>query len=418
MTDANSVLLSIQRLQFVDPDAATKLLLGWFELYMDLKVDRVRLVPKAVSLNSFNGFYTLDGEEYFFKTHVEELGVDQEYYNAQVLHDANYNIVLPLRTIHRFGMQMVIYPVIRWPEIFTLARAIETGGETGGITVEQVIEAERRECERLLQIYDATLAPATASEHARAPIHQLFWHRLAGERLTSFYAGKAVPWPDQRAGARLTFEDLLRYRWVINGTPIEGPQHTLGELIEQGKTVLNPERALHTVVGHGDAHFGNVFLEQQRRYLYFDPAFAGRHSPLLDIVKPLFHNVFAAWMYFGPDVARDLHITVETRGETLYIEHDYRPSALRQEILQVKLQRLVVPLLELLRGRNALPDDWSDILRMALMCCPLLTINLLERLPAPVCWLGLSYVMQMGVQGAAPPAGGTGVSPDNPFPTF
>jgi len=32
------------------------------------------------------------------------------------------------------------------------------------------------------------------------------------------------------------------------------------------------------------------------------------------------------------------------------------------------------------------------------MCCPLLTVNLLdhEKRPADICWLGLSQVVQMG----------------------
>jgi hypothetical protein len=55
------------------------------------------------------------------------------------------------------------------------------------------------------------------------------------------------------------------------------------------------------------------------------------------------------------------------------------------------------PLKAWLRASNALPDDWHEILTLALMCCPLLTINLLDtqRIPPAVCWLGLSLVMEM-----------------------
>ena len=83
-----------------------------------------------------------------------------------------------------------------------------------------------------------------------------------------------------------------------------------GSAIERAKIVLDPARAASTVIGHGDAHFGNVFLEEQTHYRYFDPAFAGRHAPILDIVKPFFHNVFAMWMYFPQEIERDLHISV------------------------------------------------------------------------------------------------------------
>jgi len=396
MSNANEELIKIQKLQFSDKELAECTVRDWFERYLKLQVDSVRLVPKAVSLNSFNGFYTVNGEEYFFKTHVEEMGIGQEYYDAQVMHQAGYNIVLPLRTIQKYGQQMVVYPVIRWPEMFNLMRAHETGSDTNSVTEEQLVAAERYECRRLLEIYDTTLKLSSAQENAQAKIYQLFWHRLAGERLQNFYMGELVPVPSQERGS-MPFAELLSYHWVVNGKPIsvDGEQSTLEMLIEQGKMTLNPERDLWTVVGHGDAHFGNVFLEEGKRYLYFDPAFAGRHSPLLDIVKPFFHNVFAMWMYFGPDVARE-QISVELRGKTIYIEHNYNLPPIRQAMLETKQQLLLKPLIELMRGRGALPEDWREILRSALLCCPLLTIDMLKQLPVSVCWLGLSQVMQMG----------------------
>ena len=398
MSNANEELIRIQKLQFIDKAAAASMVGAWFERYLNLKVDSVRLVPKAVSLNSFNGFYTINGQEYFFKTHVEEMGIGQEYNDAHILHQAGYNILLPLRSIQNYGQQMVIYPVIRWPEMFNLMRSYETGNNTDSITEEQLVAAERHECQRLLEIYDTTLQLKSTQENAQAKIYQLFWHRLAGERLQNFYMGKQVSLPGQQEGD-IPFADLLTYHWVINGKSISigSKQQTLTMLIERGKVVLNPERNLWTVIGHGDAHFGNVFLEEGKRYLYFDPAFAGRHSPLLDIVKPFFHNVFAMWMYFGPDIARDLQISVEQRGETIYIEHNYDLPPIRQAMLETKQKLLLKPLIELMREHRALPEDWREILRSALLCCPLLTIDMLKRLPASVCWLGLSQAMQMGI---------------------
>ena len=200
MSNANEALMQIQKSQFTDKEAAEDMVRNWFDCYLKLKVDSVRLVPKAVSLNSFNGFYTVNGEEYFFKTHVEEMGIGQEYYDAQVMHQAGYNIVLPLRSIQEYGQQMVIYPVIRWPEMFNLMRSCDTGGDTDGVTVEQLVAAERHECQRLLEIYDTTLKLSSAQENAQAKIYQLFWHRLAGERLQDFYMGKQVPFPGQEEG--------------------------------------------------------------------------------------------------------------------------------------------------------------------------------------------------------------------------
>jgi len=421
-------LTTIQRLQFSEREKAERLIQRWFVRHMKLATESVTLTPKAVSLNSFNGFYRSDGKEYFFKTHVEEQGILAEYYHAELLHQAGYNIVRPLRTLHEEGQQMVIYPVVHWPVMFDLVRALETGSASD-VTFEMLALAEQHECERVLRIYRSTFAFSTEEEHARAPIHQLFWHRLVGGRFKSFYAGKPVRFP---AGAvsresGLSFDELLSYRWIINGITYE---RTLGELVERAKDVLNPARAATTVIGHGDAHFGNVFLEQGLqgdskgrsldksgtyyishpghldtlpkdnglRYLYFDPAFAGRHTPLLDVIKPLFHNVFATWMYFPHDVARELNLGVTIREATLIIEHDYTLTPVRQALLQTKIENLLIPLAAELRSRDALPGDWLEMTRLALMCCPLLTINLLdgERVPASIGWLGLSQAVQMG----------------------
>jgi phosphoglycolate phosphatase-like HAD superfamily hydrolase len=429
-------LITIQRLQFSDLAKAELLLQRWFALHMHLQVDSITLTPKAVSLNSFNGIYRLNGEEYFFKTHVEEQGVLEEYYHAEMLYKAGYNIVRPLRTLHEKGQQMVIYPVVHDPVMFDLMREVETGAETFA-TVKMLAAAEKLECEHLLAMYRENLAFSSAEEHAHAPIHQLFWHRLTGGRLTHFYAGKQVPLPGnpQQPATSILFEDLLRYHWSLNGTLVTGAHETLGASIEHAKIVLNPEREAMTVIGHGDAHFGNVFLfqlfqspetgqreplvptdspqvasytkspkmsnevviGQQYHYRYFDPAFAGRHSVLLDIVKPFFHNVFATWMYFPNEVARDLQLSVELRDGCVFVEHNYVLTQVRRAILETKLEYLLQPLKAWLRSQDALPDDWREIMQLALMCCPLLTINLLneQRIPPAVCWLGLSLAMEM-----------------------
>jgi phosphoglycolate phosphatase-like HAD superfamily hydrolase len=393
-------LATIQRLQFSEREKAERLLRRWFDRHMRLAVEDVTLTPKAVSLNSFNGFYRSGGEEFFFKTHVEEQGTLEEYYHAERLSQAGYNIVQPLRTLHESGRQMVIYPVVRWPVVFDLARAVETGDaeKSAGVMAETLAAAEREECPRLLDIYRSTLQFSSAEEHAQAPIHQLYWHRLAGERLRMFYEGKRLSLP--RSGS-VPIKSLLRARWYVNGV---AQQYTLGELIERAKSVLHPARAAMTVVGHGDAHFGNVFLEAQRRYLYFDPAFAGRHSPLLDVVKPLFHNIFATWMYFPHEVARDMQLSLTIQHGIIEVEHDFTLTAVRQAILRAKVEHLLRPLVAELAAREALPDDWREIVQLALMCCPLLTINLAdsERFPPEISWLGLSLAVQMGNSGISP----------------
>jgi hypothetical protein len=265
--------------------------------------------------------------------------------------------------------------------------------------METLVSAEMRECERLLGIYHSTLAPASKEESAAAPIHQLFWHRITGGRFRNFYSGKFVRFLGEHVDRQgIAFDELLGCRWIINGTM---QQKTLGELVERAKIVLDPQRASATVIGHGDAHFGNVFLGNKTQYLYFDPAFAGRHSPLLDVIKPLFHNIFATWMYFPYDVASNLHLTVSVDDANIAVDHDYTLPPVRQAILQTKLEYLLTPMMAELAAQDALPADWREIMQLALMCCPLLTINLLDEqhMPPAISWLGLLLAVQMGNSG-------------------
>ncbi|HYX50246.1 MAG TPA: hypothetical protein VE843_10915, partial [Ktedonobacteraceae bacterium] len=322
--------------------------------------------------------------------------------NAEQLYQVGYNIVRPLRIIHEGGQQMVIYPVVHWPVMFDLMRAVEVGKAEESLS-DILVSAEKRECEHLLDIYQSTFIQSTAEEHAYAPIHQLFWHRLTGGRYKSFYEGKFIQYPqDTYASADdISFNDLLSLRWIINGEP---QQKTLGELVERAKIVLNPVQDALTVIGHGDAHFGNVFLENQSRFLYFDPAFAGRHSPLLDIIKPLFHNVFASWMYFPHNIAQELLLTISRHRMTIAVEENFTLTPIRQAILQTKVEQLIRPLIDNLRVQNMLPIHWKEMIQLALMCCSLLTVNLLdaERMPPSISWLGLLLTVQIGNKGIQP----------------
>ena len=197
-------LATIQHMQFQEREKAELLLQRWLARHMNVLAESVTLTPKAVSLNSFNGFYRSDGEEYFFKTHIEEQGILEEYYNAEQLYQEGYNIVRPLRTIHEGGQQIVIYPVVHWPVMFDLMRAVEVGNSEE-YSCDLLVSAEKDECARLLDIYQATFTQSTAVEHARAPIHQLYWHRLVGGRFKSFYEGKHIQYP-QSTGRQHLFQ--------------------------------------------------------------------------------------------------------------------------------------------------------------------------------------------------------------------
>ena len=186
-------------------------------------------------------------------------------------------------------------------------------------------------------------------------------------------------------------------QWNINGIQY---QHTLGELVQQAIALLEPSRGDGaSIVGHGDAHNGNLFIDVDGgSMVYFDPAFAGRHSPLLDLVKPLFHNVFAIWMYYPREIAEMMSIRWEIKDDTMMVEHDFVPSPVRVALLRSKLERVLKPLLKELQSRGMLEENWREYLKLALFCCPFLTMNLsdVKKFPPEITLLGLAMSVEMG----------------------
>ena len=192
-------------------------------------------------------------------------------------------------------------------------------------------------------------------------------------------------------------EQVMKAHWTING---QRYTVSLAELIAQATSLIRPGQAGPSIVGHGDAHNGNVFLrEAGRRMVYFDPAFAGRHHPLLDLAKPLFHNVFAMWMYFPREKAAAIRATVEIDGDGRWrVQHNYSLPSVREMFFSSKLQRALLPLLHELGERGWLRTDWRRYLKLALFCCPLLTMNLADsdRFPPAISLLGLCQCVETG----------------------
>lgn len=381
----DSLLRHIQTLQYHDPPAAETLLLNFIrDTFPALDAQRVELRPSAVSLNSFNGYLTLaDGEQLFFKTHVEPDSVIGEYYNAKLLAEAGYPVIQPRYASTEYGKQFLIYDRIESPSVFDVAHCIEIG-TTPPRSYIDLVAAQHAADERLFEIYRATLAEQSTEDARLAPVHQLFHHRLQGGRYRAFY----------QTSNNFVAQSLDKH-WIINGRHYLS---TLRTLIAH-EAVIAPARPGPSVIGHGDAHNGNVFLHSNG-LVYFDPAFAGRHNPFLDLAKPLFHNVFASWMYHPVDHPQASTLTIQADTDPIVIDYDETLPEIRQMFFASKVERVLAPLIVEMRRCGLLPSDWRLYLKLALLCCPLLTMNLADhtRFPEQTAWLGLSYAIQMGAE--------------------
>jgi hypothetical protein len=189
-------------------------------------------------------------------------------------------------------------------------------------------------------------------------------------------------------------------RWKINGSEY---RDTLDNVIARSIILLNPSRSGPAIVGHGDAHNGNVFFRAQADspfLQYFDPAFSGRHHPLLDLTKPLFHNVFAMWMYYPQEIREKTPIAFCQKDNVWQVEYDYGLHSARTLFLTSKVERVLVPILRELSQRNWLRKDWRAYLKAALFCCPMLTMNLTDsvKFPPEISLLGLAMAVEMGAE--------------------
>lgn len=388
---SDQFLYQIQTLQFSDQATANSLLKDFVNANFPFNVKQVQVRPSAVSLNSINGFlYTVEGDKLFFKTHVEPQSLIHEYYNSTIMAEAGYPIIQPIFSSTEWGKQLLVYEFFEFPSLFEVARQLELRQRGGA---EGILALQTQADQALWQIYQQTLAPLSAPDHAQAPIHQLFIHRLIGGRYHEFYTGQTVHLLEKS----LNFDQLAALTWEINGILY---QDTLAELIQTASYQLNPARQnTPSVVGHGDAHNGNVFVDEgTNKLIYFDPAFAGRHSPFLDLTKPIFHNVFAIWLYFPEEIAQNLSIQMQVSTDRIQVDHDFQPSAIRLGFLQSKLEHVLQPLITHLKAKQQLPATWRQELKLALFCCPFLTMNLCDtqRFPPEITLLGLSLAMEMG----------------------
>ena len=391
---SDDALQHVQCLQFIQPDEAAALMLELLREIFPLDIRAVQLRPLAVSLNSINGTLTLaNGRRLFFKSHVEPDSSISEFYQATVLAQAGWPVIRPLHSSTAWGRQLLLYEVVEDPTVFDVAWQIENDDTA---QLDALRAAQQASDDELLTLYQRSLRWQSECEASAAGVHQLFWHRLTGGRMSRFYGPQSIFLLPQ---GRRPMEAVWCARWTING---QRYRETLVELVKRAETLLRPAQAGPAIAGHGDAHNGNVFLRDAgRRMTYFDPAFAGQHHPLLDLAKPLFHNVFAMWMYYPREKAALTTVSVKEGSDGCWhVEHDYDLPQIRELFFNSKLERVLLPLLRELAARDWLRPDWRSYLKLALFCCPLLTMNLADssRFPPSISLLGLSQAIETGAE--------------------
>lgn len=338
------------------------------------------------SLNSLNGFFETQEGAFFFKFHQEEgeEAMSGEYYRADILSRAGLPVDQPILMSVLPGEQILIYRRRTDPRFSDVLRALDLAPDEPAEA--RAAAAERALSVRVLDVYLKTLRPVTPQMVAAEPIHRLFYERLIdpvsrrfpGGRLSSFYVGKTF---ELAGGIELDWDAFSNAQFVINGKRYS---KTIAMLFNEAHDRLRPENLADAggVTAHGDAHNANVWYSDHgngAQLSFFDPAFAGENIPaLLAEVKTTFHNVFAhpLWLYDPAEAGlRYMASAVYSEGR-LFIETDWQISAVRSKLLAVKAESVWRPLLQVLKQRGLLPEDWRTVIRLGLFLCPTLVMNL------------------------------------------
>jgi hypothetical protein len=348
-----------------------------------LDATAVRINQDQYSLNSLNGFFESAGQKYFFKFHQEdgEEAMAGEYYRADILLRAGLPADMPVHMSALPGEQILIYRRRDDPRFSDILRALDFDDDAAARAA--ALAAETQLSRQILKLYQDSLHEITPAQAAAEPIHHLFHERLVdpetkifpGGRYQKFYSGHIVRLPKVDLG----WEDFSSRRFTINGVRY---RQTIAELFHAAATALHPNALANAggVIAHGDAHNANVWYSGAK-LIFFDPAFAGAHVPaLLAEVKATFHNIFAHpfWLY-DPDIATaKFYASVTAPAGGIIIETDWHSSPIRRDLLAVKAAQIWRPWLRSLRERGMLPENWRDIVKLALFLCPTLVMNLRE----------------------------------------
>jgi hypothetical protein len=185
-----------------------------------------------------------------------------------------------------------------------------------------------------------TLSTNDPTAHPRSQIHRFFYGRVLTRTFETFYNGGV-----EISGHRLSYRELCESQIVING--VDYP--SLSSIFKEAETILVPDQEWGVeVFGLGDGHGGNVMIGSStlkngsREILYIDYEVTGFHSPILDIAKPLYNDVF--FNIFYDDILNVTpYMTSSFEHGRIQINIDVKFDSLSRAILEIKRRYLLEP---------------------------------------------------------------------------
>ncbi len=257
------------------------------------------------------------------------------------------------------------------------------GSEAVKADVDLILYTELRKAEDMLRAYrnslkaSAKVTPCSSLVSEEHPgIHRFFHDRLrCYKRLEEFYARGIVV-----HGENISLWDFIRVPLCINGKPFPSVQELHDSAEESVHRRHDDSRPV--AFGLGDAHGANVMVDSNKRsdnsldILYIDYEVAGWHSPLLDLAKPFYNDVFFE-TFFASEIGKPSGLQCTISDSVLDIRISTRMDDLSKMILEIKKRYLIEPLLQVARDLGPEYDLEPYIAQLggALFACAVLTRN-------------------------------------------
>ena len=376
----------------LDPDYKAAVFKEYIKMaFPNAAIRNVEPISTAASLNSISAYAEIDvqGSGYkptFVKIHIESdthsessLGAENEYSQANLLAQHGWPVLTPLMSSNSREYPLLIYPRVEAPTVFDLLKESYDKNENL-ITSRELTVLSRLNRQVGRTIVDSSTV-ADSKEAVNSPVQTLFLERFkARGRIDEWYKSDTRFLLGENS---ITFRELLKAKWVINGEPYNV---TLGEIIENARRYLsfdNEPRAL-VCVSHGDDHAGNIFMDKKnRRATIFDPAFAGFNPASLSNVKALAHTCFLPMggMYYNPGITASykwdkaenaMEVEIPFESSAVYGSHE----ALAKQIVDLR----ILPLIKRAKRLGISAGDEFERIKYALSGCSLLTVNVANLL--------------------------------------
>lgn len=353
-------------------------------------IGNVTPISTTASLNSACAYVDItpqDSESIsaFAKIHIESdsqsasvLGADNEYFQANLLAQHGWPVLVPLMSSESEDYPVLIYPRVETATLFDLLEGSYDRGENLIISGDLAILSRfNRQVGRAM--VDSSRV-VNSGEAVSSPVQTLFLERFKeGGRIDIWYRPDTRFTLPERAGD-ITWRELLGAKWVINGDSYD---ITLSEVIQNARKYLSfdGESRAFVCVSHGDDHSGNIFMVRKRgEAIIFDPAFAGWNPASLSNIKALAHIcvVPMGGMYYDPKI-ENVSYSWDENKNVISVDIPFESSVLygvHETLAKQIIDLRILPLIRRSKQAGINLENEFERIKYALAGCALLTTNI------------------------------------------